>query len=76
MLKKLRIGLSIIVMILAVYVLITSHFNIMPYMMSFLGAMILVTGISEFREKRKVTGSLSIFAAGFILFVIICSSFE
>jgi Protein of unknown function (DUF3953) len=53
MLKRLRIFLSVIVLILSVYSLITQNFKLMPYSMFLLGTMILVTGLIELKKDKK-----------------------
>lgn len=69
MLKILRIVLSIIVVILAGYALITENYIVMPYMMFFMGAMLVVTGIAEIKAERKQMGIISIIASIFIFYV-------
>ncbi len=71
MLKILRIILSVIVMALAGYSIITKNFEFMPYMMFFVGVSMLVTGVAEFQAKRKSNAIPSILAAAFLFFVAI-----
>ncbi|QNK89589.1 DUF3953 domain-containing protein [Sporosarcina sp. FSL K6-1540] len=71
MLKILRIILSVIVMALAGYSLITKNFEFMSYMMFFLGVLMLVTGVAELQAKRKTNAISSILAAAFLFFVAI-----
>lgn len=73
MLRFLQIILSIIVMSLAGYGMITENFEFQPYMMLFLGLTMLVMGLREFRKGQKGFGSLSIVVCIFILFVSIKS---
>lgn len=58
-------------MALAGYSLITKNFEFMPYMMFFVGVLMLVTGVVEFQEKRKSNAISSILAAAFLFFVAI-----
>ncbi|MED3836777.1 DUF3953 domain-containing protein [Peribacillus frigoritolerans] len=70
--KIVRIILAIIVLALSAYQLITENFELMPYSMLFLGAMILVTGLSELQKDRKgFWGYMSIVISLFIFFVYI-----
>ena len=71
MLKILRIILSVIVMALAGYSLITKNFEFMSYMMFFVGVLMLVTGVAELQAKRKTNAISSILAAAFLFFVAI-----
>ncbi|WP_318566469.1 DUF3953 domain-containing protein [Peribacillus simplex] len=48
-----RIILAIIVLALSAYQLITENFELMPYSMLFLGAIMLVTGLAELQKDRK-----------------------
>ncbi|MBL3645967.1 DUF3953 domain-containing protein [Bacillus sp. RHFB] len=70
--KIVRIILAIIVLALSAYQLITENFELMPYSMLFLGAMILVTGLSELQKDRiGFWGYMSILISLFIFFVYI-----
>ena len=71
MLKVLRIILSVIVIGLAVYGKITNNFEFMPYMMFFMGLLMLVTGVSELQAKRKTSAICIFLAAAFLFFVAI-----
>ena len=73
MLKFLQIILSITVISLAGYGLITEDFKFQPYMMLFLGLTMLVMGLREFQKGQKGSGWLSIVVFIFILFVSIKS---
>ncbi|RAS77472.1 DUF3953 domain-containing protein [Priestia endophytica] len=70
MLKRLRIFLSVIVLILSVYSLITQNFKLMPYSMFLLGTMILVTGLLELkRDKKEFWGYVCIIVSLFAVYV-------
>ncbi|RAS74481.1 DUF3953 domain-containing protein [Priestia endophytica] len=70
MLKRLRIFLSVIVLILSVYSLITQNFELMPYSMFLLGTMILVTGLLELkRDKKEFWGYVYIIVSLFAVYV-------
>ena len=73
MLKSLQIILSITVISLAGYGLITEDFKFQPYMMLFLGLTMSVMGLREFQKGQKGYGWLSIVIFIFILFVSIKS---
>ncbi|MFD6210424.1 MULTISPECIES: DUF3953 domain-containing protein [unclassified Peribacillus] len=65
-----RIILAIIVLALSAYQLITENFELMPYSMLFLGAIMLVTGLSELQKDRKgFWGYMSIVISLFVFFV-------
>jgi hypothetical protein len=70
MLKRLRIFLSVIVLILSVYSLITQNFKLMPYSMFLLGAIILVTGLMELKkDKKEFWGYVCIIVSLFAVYV-------
>ena len=70
MLKTLRIVFAIITLVLASYGLITGNSGVVsPYMMLFMGAMLLVMGISEIKNERKQIGFISIIVSLFIFYV-------
>lgn len=69
MLKTLRIVLAIIVIVLAGYGSLIGNSIVMPYMMLFMGAMLLVMGISEIKKKRKRIGFFSIIVSLFVFYV-------
>lgn len=70
MLKRLRIFLSVIVLILSVYSLITQNFKLMPYSMFLLGTIILVTGLLELkRDKKEFWGYVCIIVSLFAVYV-------
>ncbi|MFV8830369.1 DUF3953 domain-containing protein [Alkalihalobacterium sp. APHAB7] len=70
MLKVFRIIFSIIVVVLAGFMLLTQNFAFMSYLMLLLGVSILLTGVIELKkDKYAFTGYLSIFAALFVFYV-------
>lgn len=70
-LKILRLILAMIVVALSSYALITGITGtIIPYVLFFLALMLLVTGITEFREKRKATAITLFFVTGFNFYVL------
>ena len=69
LLKILQIILSIIVISLAGYGLITDDFKFQPYMILLLGLTILVMGLREFQTGHKGFGWISIVVFIFMLFV-------
>ncbi|EPD52151.1 hypothetical protein HMPREF1210_01504 [Paenisporosarcina sp. HGH0030] len=73
MLMILRILFSIITLALAGYGLITRNFEFQAYLILFLGLAMLVTGIQEFQQNKKLTGWLLIGVFAFSLFVSIQS---
>lgn len=75
MLNFLQIILTVTVVSLAGYGLITEDFKFQPYMMLFFGLTILVMGLREFQKGQKgyVWGWLCIVVFIFILFVSIKS---
>ncbi|MEC1524257.1 hypothetical protein P9D43_19835 [Neobacillus niacini] len=75
MLKKIRLILGIIVLILALFGLITKNFVAQPFMMLGLFAFILVGGIDELNQGKKPRGYVSIFVAVFVLAVVIKTFF-
>ncbi|MFC4023028.1 YczI family protein [Oceanobacillus longus] len=69
MLKILRIVLPIIVFVLAGYSLLSGNHEVMPYMMFFMGAMLLVMGIAEIKDARKKMGVICINVSIFVFYV-------
>ncbi|MDV2684015.1 DUF3953 domain-containing protein [Alkalihalophilus lindianensis] len=68
--KILRLILAIIVVALSIYALITGITGaIIPYVLFFLALILLVTGITEFREKRKATAITLFFVTEFNFYV-------
>ncbi|MFE4143952.1 DUF3953 domain-containing protein [Peribacillus sp. YIM B13472] len=51
--KIVKLILAMIVLAVSVYQLITGNFDLMPYSMLFLGALMLVTGLVELQKDRK-----------------------
>jgi len=70
-LKILRLIFAIIVVVLSSYALITGISGaIIPYVLLFLGLMLLVTGITESHKKQKATAITLFFASGFNFYVL------
>jgi hypothetical protein len=64
-----RIILAIIVLVLSAYAMVTDNQELSPYMLFFLGLMMLVMGISEIQAKRKSYAIIAILASIFVLYV-------
>ncbi|MFP3511515.1 DUF3953 domain-containing protein [Peribacillus sp. SIMBA_075] len=72
--KIVRVILAIFVLALSAYQLITENFELMPYSMLFLGAIMLVTGLAELQKDRKgFWGYMNIVISLFFFFVSIQS---
>jgi len=69
LLKILHIILSITVILLAGYSLITGNFKLQPYMMLFLSLTMLVMGLREFQKGNKGYGWLGTVTFLFLFFV-------
>ncbi len=69
LLKILRLVLSITVLTLAGYSLISGKHELISYMMFFMGAMFLVIGIAEIKEMRKRIGIFNILVSIFAFYV-------
>lgn len=69
MIKIIRVILAIIVFTLSGYILLTDEYKILPYTILLLGIMVLITGIAELHEKRKVSAIISFLSAVFGIFV-------
>lgn len=69
----LRILFSVITLALAGYGLITKNFEFGSYMILFLGLSMLVLGIQEIQQNKKLTGWFSIITFAFSLYVSITS---
>lgn len=67
--KLLRIILSITVIVMASSCLITSNFELMPYVLMIMGVNSFVTGNMELKAKRKTNAIFSFFAGTFAFFV-------
>ncbi|MFF5397313.1 DUF3953 domain-containing protein [Peribacillus butanolivorans] len=64
-----RIILTIVVIVLSGYSLITQTFELLPYYMFFLGALTVVTGLAELQKDRKgFWGYMNIAISLFIFF--------
>lgn len=55
--------------ILAIYILITKTYGLLPLMSFFMGLMLLMMGVFDFKESRKITGYSLFLASGFVIFV-------
>lgn len=71
MLNVMKVIFAVITFSLAVYLFITVKDQVIPYMLFSFGAMVLVTGISELKEKRKTNAIISFLVSAFVLFVFI-----
>ncbi|MBM7837037.1 positive regulator of sigma E activity [Alkalihalobacillus xiaoxiensis] len=75
--KLVRLILGIIVVSLSSYALLTGVTEaLIPYVLFFLGAMLFVSGMIEFRKKSKTMAILLFFVTGFnfiVLFTILLS---
>jgi hypothetical protein len=69
--KKLRLGLGIVVLLLAGYGLLTKNFVLQPIMMLSLSAFILVGGLDELKQGKKRRGYISIFLSIFVLTIVV-----
>lgn len=69
LLKILHFVFSVIAISLAAYGLITKNFEFQHYMIFFLGLMMLIMGLQEFKKERKAYGWLFIIVFLFSLFV-------
>jgi hypothetical protein len=69
--KKLRIALGIVVIVLALFGLITKNFVAQPIMMLGLSTFILTGGLDELKQGKKRRGYISIFLAVFVLVIAI-----
>jgi len=67
--KRIRIVLAIIGFVLGGYILISSNYEVLPYMMFFIGAMLLDLGIAEIKQNRKNMGIVSIIGSLFVFYV-------
>lgn len=75
LLKIVRIILAIIVLTLSVYQLITDNFEVMPYSMLFLGALMLVIGLAELQKDRKGFGGYMCIVVSLFLFFVSIQDF-
>ncbi|MFZ3580426.1 DUF3953 domain-containing protein [Virgibacillus sp. DJP39] len=75
MLKVLRIILSISVVTLGSYILITRKMELLPYSLFLVGVLTLVLGLIELKkDKRSFWGFINIGASAFVFFVVIYTS--
>ncbi|MGJ9385560.1 DUF3953 domain-containing protein [Salipaludibacillus sp. CF4.18] len=75
MLKVLRIILSMSVVTLGSYSLITRTFDLLPYSLLSLGFLSLVVGLNELKKDKKTFwGYINIGASAFVFFVVIYTS--
>ncbi|UKS66324.1 DUF3953 domain-containing protein [Rossellomorea marisflavi] len=72
MLKILRILLAILTGSFALYGMLADDFTYVPLMLLFMGGMILIMGIEEYKNNKKVLASLLIAVCLFIFY----TSFE
>jgi hypothetical protein len=70
LMKSVRIILAVIVIILAIYGLVTNSFEIIPYLIFILGSISFLRGISEIYLKRIPYGIIFILASGYMFFVL------
>lgn len=69
MIKILRIVLSVVIIPLALYMLITKSFEWMPLNLFLLSLFTMVMGADEFIKGRKQYGYLNVAVSFFIVFV-------
>ncbi|RIU93264.1 DUF3953 domain-containing protein [Oceanobacillus picturae] len=69
LLKILRFIFAAVAMFFAVYGITTGDFKFQPYMVFFLGLMMLVMGLEEFKNERKSYGVLLVIVFLLLLFV-------
>ncbi|MGA5663680.1 DUF3953 domain-containing protein [Bacillus bombysepticus] len=69
MINLLKFAFGLIGSILAIYILITKTYNLLPLMSFFMGLMLFMMGIFDFKENRKITGYTLFLASGFVIFV-------
>ncbi|MFC7063432.1 DUF3953 domain-containing protein [Halobacillus seohaensis] len=68
--KKLKIGLALLVIVMAIYVMITDNSTLVPYLMFIVGVHVLTVGITEIKKDNKnFWGYTSIASAVFVFFV-------
>ena len=68
LLRILRYVFSALALFFATYGLITDDLRLSPYMILFLGLMMLVMGLEEFQRKRKVWGAVYVVVFLFVLY--------
>ncbi|OIJ13727.1 hypothetical protein BKP35_08900 [Anaerobacillus arseniciselenatis] len=67
--KIIQTILAIVVLSLSAYSLIMGEYGILFQTQLLIGIMLLVFGITQIQEKRKVTGIFLFLCSGFVLFV-------
>ena len=65
----LRVIFGAIAFCFSMYALITNKYQVIPYMLFFLGLMGLVTGISELKVERRTSAIITFLTSAFALFV-------
>ncbi|MED1203011.1 hypothetical protein [Heyndrickxia acidicola] len=68
--KSVRIFLAVLVIILAIYGMLTNSVEIIPYLIFILGSISLFRGISEIYLKRIPYAIIFIFTSCYIFFVL------
>ncbi|MBW3112663.1 MULTISPECIES: DUF3953 domain-containing protein [Bacillaceae] len=72
MLEKMRKTISIIVLAVAVYGLVSDNNDVLPYTMAGMGTLMVIMGLEEYQKNRKSYKSYMLFAVSvFMLFVFI-----
>lgn len=69
--KITRFTLAIIVISISAYSFITDRYELLPLGLLVMGVMLLIMGISEFCEQRRIVAIFAFLAAGFSIFVAI-----
>ncbi|UOQ92240.1 DUF3953 domain-containing protein [Halobacillus shinanisalinarum] len=70
-----KFALSVIIILLSAYMLITKNFDMLPLSNFLLGLFMLVMGVEEFRKGRKGYGYLGVAVSLFAFFVSLQSIF-
>jgi hypothetical protein len=73
LLKILQVIFSVATLVFVIYGLFTGNFDFQPLMIFFLGLTMLIMGLRELQQKRKISGGLLIVVFLFLLFVSIQS---
>ncbi|WP_243291428.1 DUF3953 domain-containing protein [Bacillus sp. FJAT-47783] len=69
-LKALHIIIALFVIVLAAYGYFANQDEVLPYVMTLLGVMLLVVGLSEMKQHRKTIAVICFAASLFIFFVV------
>lgn len=69
MLKILQAIFSVVTLFFIIYGFLTENFNFQPFMIFFLGLTMLMMGLREFQQKRKIIGVLLILVFLFSFYV-------